>query len=543
MLRLIFAVLLLSTNIFSKDNNQKLLGRIDEDKICNHISILASDEFQGRKPNTVGEEKAINYIKDQFEEIGLEPGNNGSWFQEVPLADIKTTSPAFIELTNGNNKISLEYKKEFVTRSAKNQETIKVDDAELVYIGFGISAPEIDWDDYKGIDVAGKIVLALVQYPGFFTKDSTSWKVDIGANLYAQTFYKRNEAAKRGAKGIILIYEDQGPGRLNWDGIERTADQPKMELVNTSGKPLCDFTGFITPDAMKKLFEFSGKKNYDYIEEAVKPKFRSFSLNIKTSFELINTFKEIKSHNVLGLIRGSTRPDEVVIYTAHWDHEGINRPVDGDSIYNGAVDNASGVASIIEIARAFKSIDGVPERSVLFIATTAEEMGLLGAIHYASNPVFDLDKTIADINMDAHFPYGRTKTVLGVVYGRSGLDKYLEQAMLLQERDIVKNPEPETDVFFRSDHYPFIEVGVPSIFAVGAGDPMNMNEDEWMKKMTDYVSTKYHHPADEYDENFLCNGIAQDAEMDFIIGWKLSNTNDVPEWNSDQSFYKLRFKK
>jgi hypothetical protein len=520
--------------------NASLLNRIDEDKICEHISILGSDEFQGRKPNTIGEEKSIGYIKEQFQEIGLEPGNNGSWFQEVPLADIITKSPKTIELVKGEKKITLDYKKEFVTRSSLNQKSIEINNSEFVFVGFGINAPEISWNDYKNINVEDKIVLAIVQYPGFFSDDSLNWQVDIGANLYSQAFYKRNEAAKRGAKGIFLIFEDQGPGRLNWDGIVRTADQSKMELINTSGTPVCEFTGFLTPEAARKLFSYSGLENYDYIAEASRDEFVSFDLNIKTSFILENDFKEIKSNNVLGLIHGSKRPNEVVIYTAHWDHEGINKPVNGDSIYNGAVDNATGVASIIEIARAFKLIDIVPERSVLFIATTAEEMGLLGAIHYASNPVFKLDKTIAAINMDAHFPYGRTKTVVGVVYGRSTLDVYIDDAVKLQERSIIKNPEPETDVFFRSDHYPFVEVGIPSIFAVGLGDPIDLEENEWMDKMVGY-GAKYHQPTDEFDDNFLCSGIAQDAEMDFIIGWKLSNTSEVPEWNSDQPFYKLRF--
>lgn len=525
----------IQTNQFAQATN------IDETAICKHIEILASDEYMGRQPGTEGATKTIDYVTKQFKEIGLQPGNKDSYRQEVLLAKFSTIAPASMQLKTKTGSTQLAFKKDFLLASTKMQEQIKIKESPFVFVGFGIHAPEIGWDDYQSVDVKGKIVIVLSGSPDEYTPDSTLWKGDLAANLYGQTFYKKNEAARRGAIGLLSIYKQSKQGFYTWESIANYVGQNNWAIQKTVEESQLDFSGVLNKKTVQSLFELANRPNYDYQKAALKPNFQAFSLNISAQFTFSNTWETLTTHNVVGLLPGTDLKEEVMLYTAHWDHVGVGTAVAGDSIRNGAVDNASGTAALIEIAQAFKQQKKPPRRSVLFMATAAEEMGLLGAVWYAAHPLFSLGQTAASFNMDAHFPYGKTTHITGVVYGRSGLDPYLKKSAELQGRILVPNTEQNIaqNIFFRSDHFPLAEVGIPSEFAVGAGEAKGHDNTIWEAKMGNYAS-KYHQPSDEYEADFDCAGIAQDAELVMVAGQMMDKDGAFPMWNANQPFQRYR---
>ncbi|MCB0575871.1 MAG: M20/M25/M40 family metallo-hydrolase [Saprospiraceae bacterium] len=511
--------------------------------ICRHIEVLAGDDYQGRKPGTAGEEKTIGYIREQFMSIGLMPGNGDSYFQEVRLADFSTISPGRIAINTPLGEVEWQYPGDFLLASGKAAELSRTGECVFVFAGFGIYAPEIGWDDYAGLDVRGKIVIVLGETPAQHGADTTRWKGDPAANLYGKGFYKRNEAASRGAVGLLTVYRPSPQGYYTWEGLAESYGRNNLQIKRDTKATQLDFWGLIQPAALKRLFESCGKANYDWKASALAAGFQAFELAASTGFSFTNTWKELVTQNVAGLIPGSDRADEAILYTAHWDHVGTGANITGDSVYNGAVDNASGTAAIIEIARAWKALPVPPRRSILFIATTAEEMGLLGAVWYAAHPLFPTGKTAAAFNMDAHFPYGKTTHITGVVYGRSDLDVLLETAAAEQGRVLVPNTEQNIsqDIFFRSDHFPMTEVGIPAEFAVGAGEAKGHDNQVWEQKMSAYMS-KYHQITDEYEPDFDCSGIWQDAWLVFRAGQLADRSNTLPMWHSDQPFQRFREK-
>lgn len=519
------------------------LPAVDAPALCDHIAALASDEFQGRKSGTIGEEKTTEYLQQAFRSAGLAPGNGESYLQTVELAYFSSIAPAKITFQSPTDSIELKKEQDFYLASTQLREQIEVKSDEIIFAGFGIHAPEIGWDDYAKLDVAGKIVIVLADTPDQYTQDNSLWKGDPAANLYGKTFYKREEAARRGAKGLFIIFREQGPGHFNWEMLRGIYSQPNLKMKQSGNIPSLDFSGYIRRPAVEKLLKAGRSAGFNYQEAALQKGFRGKRLPLSCSFSFSNSWSDFLTHNVVGLLPGSERPDEVILYTAHWDHVGTGPAIAGDSIRNGAVDNASGTAALIEIARAFRACSTPPKRSILFIATGAEEMGLLGAAWYASHPLFPIGKTVAAFNMDAHFPYGKTTHVLGVVYGRSELDQYLEESAALQGREMVPNTEGNItqDIFFRSDHFPLAAVGIPSEFAVGSGGPMSGDSLVWQQKMAAYAG-KYHQPSDEYDADFDCSGIAQDAELIFRAGYQLSQNEHFPQWKTDQPFQRFRRK-
>jgi len=514
---------------------------IDDTRICEHIKILASDEYKGRQIATIGEEKTIQYISKQFEEIGLSKPVAGSYLQKVELAKYNVKAPATIQLTDGKQQNELKHKDDFLLSSTYSKESIEIEDAELVFAGFGIHAPELGWDDYKDVDVNGKIVVVLADVPSEYTEDSTLWKGDPAANLYSKPFYKKNEAASRGAIGLLTIFKKSKQGFYTWNSIANYVGVDDLTIKRSTDATQLQFSGVLSTDATGKLFELAGKTDIDFKQQALLPDFKPYSLKNKASFTLGNTWEDITTHNVVGLLKGSDLADEVMIYTAHWDHVGeIPDQTEGDNIRNGAVDNASGTAALIEMARAFKKA-GNNRRSILFIATGAEESGLLGAIWYNAHPLFPLGKTAANFNMDSHYPYGKASHVTAVVYGRSDLDKYLEESARLQNRILTPNTVQNiaADIFFRSDHFPFAEVGVPAEFAVGYGEAVGHDNEVYQKKLEAY-QYKYHQPSDEYEDDFDCSGIAQDAEFFMVAGQLLDREGAFPMWYANQPFDRYR---
>lgn len=513
---------------------------INAENICRHIEILSSDAFEGREVATLGEKKTIEYLSEQFKEIGLQPLQDGTYLQKVNYARYTVIPPSIIKIEDGKNISELYHKKDFLVASTFREETIRIKKGDLVFAGFGIHAPEIGWDDYKDVDVKGKVVVVLSDVPGEYTADTTLWKGDPAANIYSKPFYKKNEAAKRGAIGLITLFKQSQQGLYTWESISNYIGVETLDIVRDQNTRQLKFTAVITEDALNKLSQNTQPSEIDFKKVALNENFKPFLLNSRIDFSFSNTWEDITTHNVIGILPGSDLADEAMVYSAHWDHVGIIPGAKGDSIRNGAVDNASGTAALIEIARAFKEAKN-NRRSIVFLATGAEEVGLIGSIYYNQNPVFPIGKTVANFNMDAHYPYGKVSHITAVVYGRSELDPYLEESARKQNRILIPNTAQNiaANIFFRSDHFPFAEVGIPSEFAVGFGEAVGHDNQILQQKLAAYAY-KYHQPGDEYSSDFNCDGIADDAEFIYTAGKLIDRDGAFPQWYTNQPFHKFR---
>ncbi len=528
-------------NTVNEQNMTNPADAITEEGIANHVKALASDEFLGRKPFTEGEEKTINYIKNEFEKLGLQPGNNGSYFQDVPMVEINAEVSETMTITDGTSNLELDFKNDFVTLTRRVQEQIAVEGSEMVFVGFGIIAREYDWNDYEGLDVTGKTVVMLVNDPGFGGDDETFFKANT-MTYYGRWTYKYEEAARQGAEGAIIIHETD-PAGYPWAVVETGWTGAQLYLNsedNNMGR--CAVEGWITSEAAAEIFKMSGKEGFDYNTEARNKDFTPFSMGLSVSVSLQNTFQASTSKNVLAVAPGSSQADEYIIYSAHWDHMGVGDPVDGDSIWNGAVDNATGVAFLIEIAKVFTQLEEKQNRSILFLAVTAEEQGLLGSAYYAENPVFPVTKTAANINMDALIPTGKMKDLTIIGHGHSEMDDYAKEAAEKQGRYILPDTDPGKGYFFRSDHFNFAKVGIPALYAEGTYEQTEKGI-EWAKEQRDdYTANRYHKPFDEYDSSWDLSGAVMDTRLFFEIGYKISNQSTFPQWKVGSEFKAKRDK-
>lgn len=539
MKRLPFILLIAATSLVACNSTENKLGASDaaalnsisEESFVNTVKALSSDEFEGRMPFTEGETKTINYIKEQFEALGLEPGNGDSFFQEVPLVETISSPMEELVLKGNNGEARFNLLDEFVMGSRQVKESITVNDSELVFAGFGIVAPEYSWNDYAGLDVKGKTVVVMVNDPGYY--DKSLFKGGT-MTYYGRWTYKYEEAARQGASGIMIIH-DTGAASYGWNVVRSGWSGPQMNLLTADdGASLAAFEGWLSADAAKKMFNLAGIDS-NVIETAKKPGFKAVDLGLKTSVSIKNEIKKDVSNNVIGKLVGTKRPDEVIIYAGHWDHLGVGESLDGDSIYNGANDNATGIAAIIEIAKAFKHASVPPERTILFIGLTAEEQGLLGSEYYAKNPIYPLSKTVANINIDAMDAFDATKDILVVGYGQSELDDYIERAAKLQNRTVKTDPNPSSGAFFRSDHFNFAKVGVPAIYAGGGIDFVDTSQEA--KNKRDQFDGRYHTQKDEYDASYWqMGGIINDIKLFYQIGYTLSMETTFPKWKEGSEF-------
>lgn len=536
-----FSVLLIAI-VFActpQENNGEQPG-IDGNKIAEHVKVLASDEFGGRKPFTQYETKTVEYLEDQFELIGAEPGNGDSYFQEVPMVEIEAEnmSPLHIE-GNGFSK-DYTYKSEFVALTRRVTDSIQLDNSELIFAGYGVVAPEYDWNDYKDLDVKGKTVVVLVNDPGFNTNDSTFFKGNA-MTYYGRWTYKYEEAARQGATGIIIVH-DTKPASYPWGVVENGWTGANLYLKSDDNNMnRCAIEGWIGLDVAKELFKAAGKEGYDFTSEAKKRTFEPFDMGLSASLSFTNKTKTSESKNVAGLVRGTEKPDEVIIYSAHWDHLGIGSPINGDSIYNGAIDNATGTAALLEIARNFAQAKEKPKRSVLFLAVTAEEQGLLGSAYYAEHPIFPPSQTVAVLNMDALMNIGEMKDLTIVGYGQSDLDDMAEKLAKEQGRYIIPDPEPGSGHFFRSDHFSFAKVGIPALYASGSYESMTKGVEYAKEKSEQYVAHDYHQPSDEYSEDWDMGGMVQDATLLYKLGDELAEDTSLwPKWKKGSEFKAIR---
>ena len=515
------------------------LPAIEAKDIKQHISVLASDEFEGRMPFTQGETKTIGYLTEQLKSIGLEPGNGSSYLQSVPLVAITSEPTGPMMFESDKQSIELAYRERFVALTRRITDRVDIKDSEVVFCGFGIVAPEYEWNDYEGVDMKGKTALVLVNDPGFGTEDSTFFKGNT-MTYYGRWTYKYEEAARQGADGIIIVH-NTAPAGYPWGVVRNMGNGETLYLqTEDNNASRCAFEGWIDYQASRELFE-AANLSPDALGMARKPGFKPIPMGLKLSLSLDVSSRSNASRNVIAKVTGSERPNEYIIYSAHWDHIGINEPVNGDSIYNGALDNASGTAVMLEIARAFANMETKPKRSVVFLAVTVEEQGLLGSEYYAQNPVYPINETVANINMDGFWFLGPMKDLTIVGYGQSELDEYAEEAAKAQGRYIIPDPQPEKGFFFRSDHFNFAKVGIPALYASGESEQADKGL-EWTKdKNAEWTQKHYHQPSDEYiPEEWNFEGMAKDAELLFDVGRKLADEAVFPNWKPGSEFKNIR---
>lgn len=503
-----------------------------------HIAELSSDKYQGRMPLTSTEHPTIQYIAAQMNEIGLEPANNGSYFQEVPLLAVSSKISNTLDFETPKGKLQFQKLTDYVTFTRKVEDQLSLEQSPLVFAGFGITAPEYQRDDFQGMDLTGKTILVFVNDPGYGITD-TYFKGNT-QTYYGRWTYKFEEAARRGAKGCLIIHET-GPAGYPWKVVANNGETTKLYLKPENGySDRCAFEGWISKEAAEQLFLACGTSFDQAKKQALAHDFKPVEFPVKVSGQINNSFNTEVSHNICGLIRGSKHPDEVVVYTAHCDHLGIGPVVNGDSIYNGATDNASAVSWMLEIARAFKN-GPAPERSVLFLSVTGEESGLLGSGYYAEHPFFPMAKTVAVINTDVLIFLGKYNDVTITGYGQSELDNWVKAEAEKQDRYLAPDPNPDNGMFFRSDQFPFVKQGVPAIFAKGYIDAEKHGKEETLRILDNYWKTVYHTPQDEYSpEKDDLEGVAQDAKLLYKVGLNLASSTVWPQWNEGSEFRKIR---
>ncbi len=519
-----------------KKKTDKAIVEVQAETISRHLERLSSDNFFGRMPFTEGETLTVAYLKEEFEKLGLLPGNGNSYFQEVPLVEIDGTPSDLMEISGPGGGFNLNFYEDFVVNTRKTEIVAQLEDSPLVFAGYGIVAPEYGWNDYEGMDWEGKTAVVLVNDPGFTTKDSTMFK---GSEMtyYGRWTYKFEEAARQGASGVLIIHDTE-PASYGWNVVQASNTGAQLGLEGNA--ELVDIQGWIRSEAAIKLFEAAGIVHKDFREMALDSTFRPVPLGLSASVQVTNKIKRAVSRNVVARIDGDQTPDEYIIYAAHWDHLGIGKAVDGDSIYNGAVDNASGTSCLLAIAEAFKN-GRQPGRSVVFLAVTAEEQGLLGSAYYAAHPIYPPEKTVAAINMDGFESPGPMKDFTITGFGQSEMDDYADEIARKHGRYILPDPEPEKGYFFRSDHFNFAKIGIPALFASGTYEDFERGPGYIKQKRDEYQTNHYHQPSDEFDpKEMSISGVQADAQLLYEIGLKLSTEAYFPKWYKGSEFRAAR---
>ncbi|QTD55953.1 M28 family metallopeptidase [Parasphingorhabdus cellanae] len=503
---------------------------------------LSLDSYEGRAPGTVGEEKTLALLTKEFAEAGIEPGNGDSWFQDVPLVEIAAKNVSDLSIKGGTGDMSFQYGPEMVITSYQEQAKIDVTDSEMVFVGYGINAPEREWNDYEGVDVKGKTVVILVNDPDFGTESLEGEFGGRAMTYYGRWTYKYEEAARQGAAAALIIH-DTAPAAYGWNVVESSWSGPQFYAQSANGgSNQTKANGWVQKDVAAKIFASAGQ-DLDAMMTAAKDKaFKAVPLGVTASMSFENDISKMNSKNVIGMIKGKTRPDEYVLYTAHWDHLGRCKPApDGDDICNGAVDNATGTAALVALAEAHMKA-GAPDRSIIFLAVTAEESGLLGSKYYAENPVYPLNKTVGGVNMDAFGMAGAAKNVVVVGKGKSQLDRYLEGALQADGRVAEAEPTPEKGFYYRSDHFSFAKLGVPMIYFEGGEDLVDGGRAAGEAISQDYTENRYHGPKDEFNPDWNWDGVMSDLKVYYTVARMLAMTEDWPNWNDGDEFRDIRDK-
>ena len=512
-------------------------GAFDETRFREDIRRLASDEFEGREPGSPGEAKTVAYIESGFAAAGLKPVKGNSFRQAVPLVSITASPDATLAVTGDDVNLRLAYGSDIVVGTKRVVETVSLEASEMVFAGYGIVAPEFGWNDYAGLDVRGKTVVVLVNDPGFASGDP---KLFRGRTMtyYGRWSYKYEEAARQGAAGILIVHETAAAGYA-WSVVASSWTGPQLDLDrghHNAGRAAVQ--GWLSDAAAKRVFEAAGQDFDTLSARAAAPGFEPVTLGLDASLVLTNSISRLLSSNVIGYRLGTERPDETIILMAHWDHLGRDETLEGDQIYNGALDNATGTAALMELAR---SVASTPlDRSVVFAAVTAEESGLLGSAYYAEHPLFPLETTVAALNMDGLNVLGRTRDVVVIGWGQSELEDLLRQFAAAQDRVVVPEPFPEKGYFFRSDHFNLAKKGVPVLYAESGIDDRRRGAEWGRAKSSEYVRNHYHKPSDEYDPGWDLSGALEDMALYLRIVRKLALSREFPEWRAGSEFKPVR---
>jgi Zn-dependent M28 family amino/carboxypeptidase len=519
------------------------LPKVAPARILDRIKVLASDELEGRAPGTPGEDRTVAYLETEFKKLGLKPGNtDGTYIQKVPLVGITAAPVKPLTISKGGTTQVVKWRDEMVAWSKHVADTASIEGSDIVFAGYGVEAPEFNWDDFKGVDVKGKTIIVLVNDPAV-PDPANPGKLDpktFGGDAmtyYGRWTYKFEEGARKGAAAVLIVHET-GPAGYPFSVVQGNLNE-KFDLV-TPDKNMgrAAIEGWITLDAAKKILEMAGQDFDTLKKQAATREFKLVPLGLEASLAIRNTLRTIDSRNVVAKLEGSdpVRKDEYVVYSAHWDHFGIGTPVKGDKIYNGALDNASGVATVLEIARAFTEVKPAPKRSILFLMVTAEEQGLLGSQYYSVTPIYPLAKTVANINVDGVNQWGRTSDLTIVGLGASDLDDYIKDAAAEQNRTLRPDAEPEKGFYYRSDHFNFAKQGVPALDP-DAGTTFIGKPPEYGKQKRDaYTNNDYHAPSDEVKPDWDLTGAAEDADLFFAVGYRVANADRFPEWKPGNEF-------
>ena len=512
---------------------------LDEATFRRHVAALASDEFEGRKPATRGEEKTVEYIRQQFEAVGLKPGNGSTFYQSVPLVEITADPNVTLTVSNGSESRSFKYRDDMVVWTKRVIADSALAQSDLVFVGYGIVAPEYDWNDYAAANIKGKTAVILINDPGFVTQDP---KLFAGRAMtyHGRWTYKYEEAMRQGAAGALIIHETE-PAAYGWEVVQSGWTGPQLDKASADGNAgRVAIEGWISGPTAEAIFQLAGQDLAALKAAAVRRDFKAVPLNLRASVAVRNSIRRSNSSNVVGILPGSKRPDEYMLYMAHWDHLGRSDAVTGDNIYNGAIDNATGTAALITLAQAFARAKPAPERSVIFVAVTAEEAGLLGSAHYADHPLYPLERTAAVINMDALYAGGPTRDVAVIGFGSSELEDYLREAAETQDRVPKAEPTPERGFFYRSDHFNLAKKGVPALYFKLGTDDREHGEAGGRQLQEDYVANRYHKPSDQYDPSLDLRGSMQDVELFFAVGNRVANEKGWPEWYRGNEFRAAR---
>jgi Zn-dependent M28 family amino/carboxypeptidase len=516
-------------------------GQLSEATMKEMTRVLSSDAFEGRAPGTPGEEKTVAYIIDQFKAAGLQPGNKGSWVQSVPLVEI--TGKNFAPLTirgRGGAPIELAFSKDWVGLTYREDAATRLTDSELVFVGYGVVAPEKGWNDYAGIDMRGKTAVILVNDPDFGAAQEGGLFNGKAMTYYGRWTYKYEEAGRQGAAGAIIIH-DTAPAAYGWNVVESSWTGPQAyPQAGANPPPTTQMNGWVQKAAAERILAAAGQDLAALTARARQQGFRAVPLGLTASTSFASDIRKFASQNVIGILPGRGAPNEYVLHTAHWDHLGRCTPAaDGDNICNGAVDNATGTAALAALGAAHAKA-GPARRSLVFLAVTAEESGLLGAHYYAANPVFPLTQTVGGINMDAFLVAGPSKDVTVVGPGKSELDAYLAAALKQDGRYITPDPSSEAGYYYRSDHFAFAKRGVPMLYVDGGEDLATGGRAAGEKAAADYRANRYHGPKDEYDPNWNWGGVMQDLQLFYRIGRSLAQSTSWPNWMPGDEFRATR---
>ena len=513
------------------------------DRLLAHIRILSSDEFEGRGPGSKGDQLTIQYLQDQLRGTGLEPGNtDGTYLQNVPLVGITPDPQMKLTLTSHGHSLAPKFQSDFVAWTKRVVETSSAD-ADMIFVGYGVQAPEFQWDDFKGVDVRGKILVVLVNDPPVPNPQNPS-QLDpntfggIAMTYYGRWTYKFEKATEMGATGCFIIHQTERAA-YPWEVVRNSWSGEQFDLP-TSDKNMSRVAiqGWFTQQTAKALFRMAGRDLAKLTVSAASRDFRPVPLGVRARITIRNRLRTIDSHNVIARLTGSDPrlKNSYVIYTAHWDHFGVGPEVNGDRIYHGAVDNASGTAALLEIARAYKQLATPPRRTILFVSVTAEEQGLLGSRYYTEHPLYPLAQTALDTNMDGMNVHGRTRDIVMVGRGNSTLDELVADIAREQGRTVKPDVEPEKGLFYRSDHFNFAKQGVPS-FAPDSGVDFIGRPEGWgLERRRRYTAENYHKPSDKIQDDWDMSGAVQDCQLYLLVGYRVANAEQAPEWKPGAEF-------